>query len=129
LPARFDEWKLQNLLRPVPISKKIFVEFGVADYTEANTRFLVVHENWSGLVLDSDMQTIASMRADEIYWRYNLKAEHAFVTRETINQILSENAVRGEIGLLSIDIDGNDYWVWDAIEAGSAAIVVVEYNS
>jgi hypothetical protein len=129
----FSQWGedgiLQNLLRHIPISKKIFVEFGVGDYTEANTRFLLVHENWSGLVIDGDIQNISSIREDEIYWRYNLKAEHAFVTRETINQILSENAVRGEIGLLSIDIDGNDYWVWDAIEAVSAAIIVVEYNS
>lgn len=53
---------------------------------------------------------------------------HAFVTRENIDQLLEENGVTGEIGLLSIDIDGMDYWVWKAIEVVDPAIVVIEYN-
>ena len=45
---------IEHLLRHVPIERKIFVEFGVQDYQEANTRFLLVHRNWSGLVIDGD---------------------------------------------------------------------------
>ena len=128
----FSQWGedgiLQHLLRHVPISRKTFVEFGVEDYTESNTRFLLVNDNWSGLVLDGSDSNIEYIKKDEIYWRHNLKAEQAFITRENINEILRHNGMTGEIGLLSVDIDGNDYWVWQAIDAIVPAIVIVEYN-
>lgn len=120
---------LQYLVRKVAVSRRIFVEFGVQDYTEANTRFLMINDQWSGLILDGSEHHIASIRRDPIYWRYNLKAVQAFVTRENINTLLSDNGITGEIGLLSVDIDGNDYWVWEAITAVNPAIVVVEYNA
>ena len=120
---------IQHLLRHVPVARKIFVEFGVQDYTESNTRFLLVNNNWAGLVMDASAADIGYIRRDEIYWRHNLKAVQTFITRENINDLLRDNGVAGEIGLLSVDIDGNDYWVWEAIEGVSPAIVIVEYNS
>jgi hypothetical protein len=120
---------IAHLLEHVPISNPMFVEFGVQDYAESNTRFLLRHRNWSGLVLDGDPANIASIRADPIYWRHNLKAETAFITRENINDSLTRNGVSGEIGLLSVDIDGNDYWVWEAITAVRPQIVIAEYNA
>lgn len=128
----FSQWGedgiIQFLLRHVEVEKKFFVEFGVEDYTEANTRFLLVNNNWSGLVLDSSAENIARVRGSRAYWMYGLKAVRAFVTRDNINSLLAEHGAVGEIGLLSIDIDGNDYWVWHAIEVISPAIVVIEYN-
>ncbi len=120
---------LQHLLRQVPVARKVFVEFGVEDYTEANTRFLLTQNNWSGLVLDGGAANIATIKKDPIYWRHNLKAVEAFITRENINGLLNENGMSGEIGLLSIDVDGNDYWIWEAIDAVNPALVVVEYNA
>ena len=120
---------LHFLTRAVTIPRRVFVEFGVGDYREANTRFLAVSSNWAGLVIDSGAENIRQIRDDPIYWRTNLTAVHAFVTRENINSLLSKSGITGEIGLLSIDIDGNDYWVFDAIEVVSPAIVVIEYNS
>jgi hypothetical protein len=119
---------IQFLLRHVRVEQKVFVEFGVESYIEANTRFLLVHNNWSGLVLDGSPQNISVIRRDPIYWQRNLKATQAFVTRENINELLQDAGVSGEIGLLSVDIDGNDYWVWEAITVVSPAIVVLEYN-
>jgi hypothetical protein len=113
----------------VPIERRVFVEFGVQDYTEANTRFLLVHGNWSGLVLDSDEANVQTIRSREMYWRHDLRAAAAFVTAENIDSLLEKHGVRGDIGLLSIDIDGNDYWVWRAINIISPRIVVIEYNS
>jgi len=124
-----EDGLLQYLTTHVAISHKTFVEFGVENYTESNTRFLMINNGWSGLVLDGDKKNIDFIKRDPIYWRHNLKAVHSFVTRENINQLLEENGIVGEIGLLSIDIDGNDYWVWDAISGVDPAIVVVEYNS
>ena len=120
---------LQHLLRHVAVARKVFVEFGVEDYTEANTRFLLTQSGWSGIVLDGGAENIAAIKKDPIYWRHNLKAVQAFITRENINGLLRENGVDGEIGLLSIDVDGNDYWIWEAIDAVNPALVVVEYNA
>lgn len=129
----FSQWGedgiIEKLVREVPITRNIFVEFGVENYQEANTRFLLINRNWSGLVLDSSAANIRHIRQQDLYWRYNLKAVESFVTRDNINTTLLENGVSGEIGLLSVDIDGNDYWVWESITAVNPAIVVVEYNA
>lgn len=129
----FSQWGedgiVQHLVGIVPIERPVFVEFGVQDYRESNTRFLLVNDNWSGVVLDGDAANIEAIRRDDLYWRHNLKAECAFVTRENINDLLRAAGLAGDIGLLSIDIDGNDYWLWEAIDAVNARIVIVEYNA
>jgi hypothetical protein len=106
-----------------------FVEFGVEDYTEANTRFLLVHNRWRGLILDGRPDLAAVVAEQGLPMLYELQAKSAFITAENINQLISEAGFSGEIGLLSIDIDGNDYWVWKAITCVRPQIVVVEYNA
>ena len=120
---------IQYLLRNIKISRKIFVEFGVENYTECNTRFLLINNNWSGLVIDGNPHNVDYIKKDSIYWKYNLKADCAFVNRDNINNILAKNGVQDEIGILSIDVDGNDYWIWQAINSVKPAIVICEYNS
>jgi hypothetical protein len=128
----FSQWGedgiIQFLIRNTSISRKIFVEFGVENYRESNTRYLLVNNTWSGLVIDSNEKYIRYIKEDPIYWKYNLKAVCEFVHRENINKILTGNGINGDIGLLSIDVDGNDYWIWDAIDTVTPAIVVIEYN-
>jgi len=119
---------IDYLTRKVDIKNNIFVEFGVENYLESNTRYLLVNKNWSGLVIDGDPANVSFIKADPLYWRQNLKADCAFITKENINEILTRNDLAGDIGLLSIDLDGNDYWVWREIEVISPRIVVVEYN-
>jgi hypothetical protein len=121
---------IQHLLRYVPIEKKIFVEFGVENYTESNTRFLLVNDNWSGLIMDGSHDNIAYVKNDmAVYWAHNLKAECTFITTDNINDAISGSGLSGDIGLLSVDIDGNDYWVWEAIHCIDPRIVICEYNS
>jgi hypothetical protein len=120
---------LQYLLRTLAIPSHTFVEFGVGNYRQANTRFLAINDHWSGLVMDSDADNVRQIHADPIFWQINVRAVHAFVTRENINDLLRANGFAGEIGLLSIDIDGNDYWVFEAVTEVSPAVVVIEYNS
>jgi hypothetical protein len=128
----FSQWGedgiIQFLLRHIHISRKIFIEFGVQDYTESNTRFLLLNNNWAGLVIDDSVENINHIKKDVIYWQYNLKAVHAFVNKHNINKIMSENGIEGEVGILSIDIDGNDYWIWQSIKIINPAIVIIEYN-
>ncbi|KAF0220662.1 MAG: NADH dehydrogenase subunit [Geobacteraceae bacterium] len=129
----FSQWGedgiIQYLINHVPIERKLFIEFGVENYTESNTRFLLTNNYWSGLVLDGSEENIAYIKKDTVYWGYNLKAEHAFITKDNINDLIMRNGIRGDIGLLSVDIDGNDYWVWEAIDCISPRIVISEYNS
>jgi hypothetical protein len=120
---------IQLLLKYVPIERHTFVEFGVENYRESNTRFLLMHDNWSGLVIDGSERNIDFIRNDAIFWRHNLKADCAFVSRENINELLRRNGLEGDLGLLSIDIDGNDYWVWETIDVVKPRIVIAEYNS
>lgn len=129
----FSQWGedgiIQYLINNLAIANHVFIEFGVETYTESNTRFLLVNNNWSGLVIDGSQNNIDYIKSDSIYWRYNLKAECSFIDKDNINQIIKKNGISGEIGLLSVDIDGNDYWVWDAIDIVNPTIVVCEYNS
>jgi hypothetical protein len=120
---------LQWLLRQVPVANRVFVEFGIGDYRESNTRFLLVCGNWSGLVMDSSASHIERLREDPVYWKHDLKSDCVLVTAENIDALLGRHGVKGDIGLLSIDIDGNDYWVWRAVTVVRPAIVIVEYNA
>lgn len=129
----FSQWGedglIQYLVHNVEIDRKIFIEFGVENYTEANTRFLLSNNSWSGLILDGDKDNIEFVKKDPIYWACNLKAECSFITKDNINELITRSGIAGDIGLLSVDIDGNDYWVWEAINCVSPRIVVCEYNS
>lgn len=120
---------IQFLINHVQICKNTFVEFGVHNYLESNTRFLLKQNNWSGLVIDGSQRNIDFIKSDPLYWQHNLKAECAFVNRDNINCLISSNGLRGDLGLLSIDIDGNDYWVWEAVDCVNPCIVICEYNS
>ncbi len=129
----FSQWGedgiIQYLIHKIPIADSSFVEFGVENYTEANTRFLLINDQWRGLVLDGSEHNIDYIQKDDIYWRHDLTAKCLFITRDNINDVLMASGFIDDIGLLSIDIDGNDYWVWDAIHAVAPRIVMCEYNS
>jgi hypothetical protein len=124
-----EDGRIQYLIRRVPIPNKVFVEFGVENYLESNTRFLAMNDCWSGLVMDASAENIQLIQRDPVSWACNLKSVRAFITRENINELLKSNGFSGDLGLLSVDIDGNDYWVWEAIHCISPRIVVCEYNS
>lgn len=124
-----DDGIIQWLTARLPSLPRRFVEFGVEDYTESNTRFLMTNNNWSGLVIDASAANIGRLKRRSWYWRHDLTAVSSFVTRENINPIISDWSPDGEIGLLHIDIDGNDYWIWEAIECTSPGIVIMEYNA
>lgn len=122
-----DDGIIQWLVARLPDLPRRFVEFGVADYLESNTRFLMLNNNWSGLVMDGSAQNIARLRRQPWFWRHDLNAERHFATRENIDAKIAQSS-GGEVGLLHIDVDGNDYWLWQAICCISPAIVIMEYN-
>jgi hypothetical protein len=120
---------IQFLINNIKISKKKFVEFGVENYEEANTRFLLENNCWSGLIIESSKKHSNYIKKQNYYWKYDLKVLNKFVSKENINSLLKENNFVGDIGILSIDIDGNDYWIWDSIDIVKPDIVIIEYNA
>ena len=117
------------LISKLPKIPKKFVEFGVEDYYESNTRLLLKLHNWQGLIIDSSNDNIQNIKSQNISWRHHINAVRGFITQENINSLLEKNEMTGDIGLLSIDIDGNDYYVWKSIDVINPAIVIIEYNA
>jgi hypothetical protein len=131
----FSQWGEDGIIdwliecAAIPSHLHTFVEFGVEDYRQANTRFLLENRNWRGLIMDGNPTMAETLKKDPLYWKYDLTAKSAFITRENIDRLLMEAGLSGEIGLLSIDVDGNDYWIWEAINAIQPVICVCEYNA
>jgi hypothetical protein len=124
-----DDGIIQYLIHNIDIPVQKFVEFGVGNYRESNTRFLLIHDNWEGIVFDCDKKSMKTLKSETLYWQHNIQAVHAFIDKDNINSLLASNGFSGDIGILHIDIDGNDYWVWEAIDGIDPTIVIVEYNS
>ncbi|RZG49142.1 hypothetical protein [Acinetobacter wuhouensis] len=123
-----DDGIIQYLINNIEIDEKIFIEFGVENYLESNTRFLMMNDNWSGLVLDGCKKNIHEIVNSYYFWKYDLYAEELFINKDNINSYLGQY-YEGDIGLLHIDLDGNDYYILDAIESVSPVILILEYNS
>jgi hypothetical protein len=124
---------LLHIFSRIGVKNHKFVEFGIGDAKECNTANLTLNFGWKSLLMDGLETNVASAKL--FYKRMlgkdanNVRITHCFVTAENINKVLEDNGMKGEIDLLSIDIDGNDYWVWEAINAINPRLVVVEYNA
>ncbi|CAN5337310.1 hypothetical protein BH11BAC5_BH11BAC5_30040 [soil metagenome] len=122
-----DDGIIQYLIKKIKSITEYFIEFGVENYLESNTRFLLQNNNWSGLILDGSKELVSTIMKQQFYWKHDLTAVNAFINAENINDLLSGSP--SQPGLLHIDIDGNDYWIWKAIKKIEADIVIMEYNS
>jgi hypothetical protein len=96
---------------------KTYVEFGVEDGMECNTRYLMKHRKWKGLLMDGNRED------------YSINLHREFVTAENVEELFRKYNVPASFDLLSIDIDGNDYWVWKAITHYRPRVVIIEYNA
>jgi len=128
----FSQWGedgiIEWLVSHVAVPNTHFVEFGVGSFHEANCRFLLLNRNWKGLVMDSSAEFMAGLRTEAIYWKHDLTAAAAFISVENINELIGGHGFGGPLGILSIDVDGNDYWIWKAVTCVDPAIVICEYN-
>lgn len=106
--------KIMQLVQPSPFC----VEFGADDGVTGSNTYLLRLQGWNCLLLD---------RLYEIP-EFNLHKE--FITAENITAIFDQYAVPKDLGLLSIDIDYNDFYVWRSIdEKYQPAVVLIEYNA
>ena len=79
-----DNGIIQFLIKKLNIKIEKFVEFGVENYEESNTRFLLLNDNWSGLVIHGSDVQVASIKKNPSFWRYDLTALCAFITAKNI---------------------------------------------
>jgi hypothetical protein len=115
------------LFAQVGAPDRTFVEFGIEDGSECNTANLSRTFGWTGLLMEAD--SAQAERARAFYERLpGVRVVHARVTPENIDGLLGEH-VPGDVDLLSVDIDGNDLWVWRAITAIEPRVVAIEYNA
>ena len=129
----FSQWGedgiLQFLTRNLPVQSRTFIEFGVEDFFESNCRFLLMKDLWQGFVIDGSEAHIARLQSSYFYWKYQLRSKAAFITRENIASLLEESGFDKEVGIMSVDLDGNDYHVLERLPEWRPAILVLEYNA
>lgn len=132
----FSQWGedgiIEYLINKIPIKNNFFIEFGVEDYNESNTRFLMVNRNWSGCVIDGSIENIQYIKKSNYFWKYDLNPIHKFITKDNINDLIVKELSQlnvTDVGLLSVDIDGIDYCVLREIECISPEIIICEYNA
>jgi len=115
---------LWSLFQHIGTTTKTFVELG-SGATGGNAAMLAGEFGWTGLLVEGDRGKVeyAGRRFPRA------KAVCAWITPETVNDLLERNGFAGEVDLLSVDVDGVDYWVWQAITVCSARLVMLEYNS
>lgn len=120
------------LLSIVGVTTKRMVEIGAGDGVECNSANLVLNHSWDSLLVDGNQDNVDNGRkflATRSISR--LLPPHfvqSWVTRENVDELLSSNGFIGPIDVLSIDLDGIDYWVWEAITIVDPRIVVIEFN-
>ncbi len=108
-------------------TNRFFVEFGVSDGSECNTAALALRYRWSGVMIEGDAGRFAEL--SEVYGeRAGVQVVNRYVSAENIVEIFESANVPREFDLLSIDIDGNDYWVWEKLASYRPRIVITEYN-
>lgn len=132
--SQFEEdGKLLFIFSIIGMDNKVFVEIGSDDGVNSNSANLYFNFGWRGLFIDGNSRSIK--RGKKFFnkyphpWFYKPKFICAKVTRENINELIEDSGIKGKIGLLSIDIDGNDYWIWDAITIIDPKIVIIETHN
>ena len=129
----FSQWGedgiIQHLSKAIEVKHKTFIEFGVESFMEANCRFLLMKDNWRGYVIDASPSNIAVLKNSYFYWKFEIVAVDAFITKDNINDLLAKSGFDEDVGILSIDIDGNDYSILEAINTIRPRILICEYNA
>jgi hypothetical protein len=120
---------IQEIFKRIGTTSKTFIEFGAGDGMQNNTAYLLM-QGWKGLWIEGCSTLVSKIK--KVYKRAidggRLFVENSFITKDNINSLLGRH-FSGVIDLLSIDIDGNDYYIWKNISCISPRVVVVEYNA
>jgi hypothetical protein len=127
-----EDGLLLYLFSLVGTTDKRSVEICAGDGIECNTANLIINHGWHGLLIDGDDKSI--QRGREFYARCQdtfvrpPALARAWVTADNVNSVVTGHGFAGDIDLLSLDMDGVDYWVWKALTCARPRAVILEYN-
>ena len=121
---------IREIFSRIGATNKVFVEFGIGNGLENNTLALLF-DDWQGLWIDASSRSIASITSHfaEIIKSGKLAVAESFITKANINDLIAAHVKHREIDLLSVDIDGNDFHVLQAISCISPRVIIMEYNA
>jgi hypothetical protein len=119
---------IQEIFRRIQTTDRVFVEIGVGDGTENNTAFLL-SLGWQGFWIDGNDAFLRNIEKRQDLQGGCIKGLASFITRENVVELFSKLAVPAEFDLLSLDVDQNTFYVWDALEKYRPRVVVIEYNA
>lgn len=121
---------LQEIFRRIGTRSCYFIEIGSGDGLENNTLYLLI-QGWRGLWIEASARKVATARSSAGGHISNgtLRLEQQFIRAGNVDSLLARLASGHEVDLLSVDIDGNDFYVLQAIESISPRVVVCEYNA
>lgn len=122
-----EDGVLLEILRRAGEGSRYFLEFGAGDGRENSTLFLADVLGWSGLYIEGDSERAALLR--DKFDGTAVRTLCAMVTPDTVDNVLTEAGVPVEPDVLSIDVDGADYWIWRAMHHHRPRVVVIEYNA
>lgn len=124
---------LYYLLSQLSERNGIAVELGAGDGIECNTGYLVREQGYTSYFIDGSPYWINI--GNKLYNSISIKGKPVFIcswiTRENIIDLLNDNKIPSDIDVLSVDIDGNDYWILEEImkhKRLNPKIIVVEYQ-
>jgi len=113
--------------------RKTSVEICAGNGKQCNTTNLIVNHGWTGLLFDGNEENVkvgtAFFRKHPGTFTFPPRFVHAWLDTDNINQLISGQGFTGEIDLLSLDIDGIDYWLWNAITVVRPRVVVAEIQA
>ena len=122
-----EDGVLAEIFHRIGTTTRWFVEFGIGAGLEGNSVLLADVHRWSGLFIEGSPELFT-----DLAWKYSATEEvatvEALVDAANVEDLFRAAGVPEEPDLLSVDIDGNDYWVWQAIEGFRPRVVVCEYN-
>ena len=116
----------------IGVTNKHSIEICAGDGIECNTANLIVNHGWHGLLVDGNKTRVKKglefYKKNSHTYVYPPKFVHQWLTRDNINDVLIGSGFEGGIDLMSLDMDGVDYWIWEAIKVVEPRVVVVEYQ-
>ena len=120
---------IRFLFDEIGFGTRRFVEFGFGP-VQCNSLRLMLQEGFKGLLMDGSRENCDFFNAAAGKLGISgVKAHCTFLDRDNLNPTIIDHGISGEIDFLSLDVDGNDYWLWERLECVSPRVACIEYNA
>ena len=125
---RGEDGILEKIFEILGINQGWYVDIGAQGSVNSNT-YTLFKKGWSGILIEADavnieglLKTFGGNRAHVIHGRVEPEGE------KSLNNLLGKTPLPNEFDLINIDIDGNDYYVWESLTKYAPTVVLIEFN-